>query len=123
MLIGCGQSAAIPSPSVIGHSDVHQLRITNASEFVFDRVVVLFPDEQITFKSVALGATTAYQPVPNGVYSYAAYEMTFNGRTIKQGASDWLGEKSMSGEAFTYILSIDPQQPEFAMIQHGVHQD
>ncbi len=116
VLLGCKEAATV-------QPDTPQLRITNASEFIFDRVVVIFPQEQITFEAVAPGATTAYQPVPGGVYRYAAYEMTFDGRKIRQPVIDWVGEVPMAGNAFTYVLSFDPQQPEFSTIQHKVHQD
>lgn len=120
MLIGCGQAATAPLPNAAAQSDVPQLRITNASEFVFDRVVVFFPREQITFEAVAPGATTPYQPVQRGVYGYAAYEMTFDGRTIKQDVLDWMGEKPLPGSAFTYVLSVDPQRPDWQIVQHQV---
>jgi len=116
VLFGCGQVATV-------QPDAPQLRITNASEFVLDRVVVIFPQEQITFEAVAPGATTAYQPVAKGVYNYAAYEMTFDGGTIKQDVIDWVGEVPMAGNAFTYVLSVDPQRPDWQIVQYEVQHD
>lgn len=123
LVIGCGQSSMVAAPSTASQPDVPQLRITNASDFALDHVVVVFPQERITFKAVAPGATTAYQPVSNGVYGYAAYEMTFDGRTVKQDVLDWTGEEPMRGAAFTYVLSVDPQPPDWQMVQHEVQQD
>lgn len=115
-LIGCGQAAT-------AQPDIPQLRIMNASEFVLERVVVIFPQERVMFGPVAAGETTAYQPVSNGVYGYAAYEMTFDGRTIKQDVLDWMGEKPLNGSAFTYVLSVDPQRPDWQIVQHEVQHD
>ena len=122
-LTGCGQAATTPSPNAAVQPDVPQLRITNASDLALDRVVVIFPKEQITFQAVAPGATTAYQSVSNGVYGYAAYEITFDGRTVKQNVLDWMGEVPMHGSAFTYVLSVDSQRPDWQIVQHEVRQD
>jgi hypothetical protein len=57
------------------------------------------------------------------VYSYAAYEMTFDGRVINQGGIDWIGDKPLPGSAGTYVLSVDPQRPDWQIVQHEVQQD
>lgn len=128
LLLALSACAASPTvsdatPSTLVTLPTHaRSRITNAGTTPLDQLIVLFPKEQIDFGPVAAGATTEYQPVQGGVYSYAAYRVTFNNQTITQGVSDWLGEKPLVGDAFTYVLSVDLQQP-LVPIQSEVQHD
>lgn len=88
-----------------------RLRITNTSATPLDQLIVMFPNEQIDFGAIPAGATTDFQPVQGGVYSYAAYRATINRQPLTQGGSDWLGEQPLVGTRFTYVLSINLQQP------------
>lgn len=99
-----------------------RLRITNTSTTSLDQLTVLFPNEQIDFGPVPAGATTDYRSVQGGVYSYAAYRVTINNETFTQGVSDWLGEQPLAGTTFTYVLSVDQQQP-LAPIQSQVQRE
>lgn len=124
MLGACAAPFSSASPPTSGvASSIPQLRIHNASDLDLEQLVVRFPNQAVTFQSVPAGATTDYQDVPGGVYSYAAYEATLDGQKIRQGVGDWLGEQPFEGNAFTYVITIDPQQPEFAMIQSEVRRD
>lgn len=107
-------------PSVV--SGQARLRILNSSAVDLEQLVVRFPNTPIAFGTVPAGATTDYQPVPGGVYGYAAYEAVVDGQAIHQGVDDWLGERPLEGSAFTYVLSIDPQQP-LVPIQSEVRRD
>ncbi len=85
---------------------------------------VLFPgptaDSEATrvqFGDVPAGATSSYQAVPSGVYRYAAYEYRLDGRLVLQPVMDWVGERPMDGQAFTYEIKLDLQQPTGGQIQ------
>jgi hypothetical protein len=118
VLLGCAQA-----PPEVSQPTAPQLRITNTTDVTLDQVVVIFPNERIRFGPVPAGATTDYQPVRHGVYSYAAYAVTFNGRTVNQPVLDWMGAQPLAGTAFTYELSVDPQQPDWGVIQSEVRQE
>lgn len=96
MLTGC----VTPQPS--------RLRIVNTSAFAIENLTVIFPQEQIAFGNIPAGATTEYRPAPAGVYRYAAYRFLINGALVTQPVTDWLGEKPLEGQVFTYILEFDP---------------
>jgi len=113
LLAGCG------SPQSTGP----RLRITNTSSFPLDRVVVMFPNEQVTFGPIPTGETSDYQPIEHGVYGYAAYQVTFDGQTITQPVLDWMGATPLDGESFTNVLVVDPQQPQWSMVQSEVRQE
>jgi hypothetical protein len=98
---GCGMA----DPS--SHDD--RLRITNASNVPIQDLVVLFPTDRVSFGTLAPGGTTTYRNVPNGVYSYSAFEATVNGATIRQPVIDWVGAEPMDGEAFTYVIDLVDQ--------------
>ncbi len=84
-----------------------RFRLTNNSNITFDDLVVQFPGEQIAFGRVEAGVTTDYQTAQMGVYKYAAYTFTVDGKTYMQGVSDWVGETAVEGSVFTYVLSVD----------------
>ena len=106
MLSACIQPAGGP-----------RLRIRNAGAQPIENLVVLFPEARIEFGDVAAGATTEYLKVPNGVYSYAAYEYEVNGETIVQPVIDWVGEQPMQGSAFTYTVDFDPARTRWEVLQ------
>ena len=115
LVVGCTQT-----PEAAAQPEGPRLRITNTSGIDLDQVVVIFPDERITFGPLAAGATSDYQPVRHGVYGYAAYEVTFDGQTINQPVLDWMGATPLQGEAFTYAVTVDPEQPRWQMVQGEV---
>ena len=89
-----------------------KLRITNQSTFLIQNLIVRFPEDKINFGDVLPGETTDYRDVPLGVYRYAAYDFEVDGQKYQQPVVDWVGESPMNGEAFTYILDVDPSKWE-----------
>ncbi len=112
-LIGCTVPAIRPA----------QLRLENDSAVALDRVVVIFPHERIIFGPLPPGTTSAFQPVPRGVYGYAAYEVRVNGQTIAQPVEDWVGEQPLAGTHFTYVLTVDLEQPQWQQIRADVRSE
>ena len=80
-------------------------------------LVVLFPNERVEFGDVAAGTTTQYLISSVGVYGYAAYEFLVGGVVKHQPVIDWVGEKPMDGEAFTYsiVLLEGPSGPSIRL--------
>jgi hypothetical protein len=106
----CGarvSSAAATRPS----TPLQRLRIVNEGPSAVTALVVMFPDASVSFGNVAPGAATAYRDVPRGVYQYAAYRHTLNGVVVTQTVFDWTAEAPMTGNAFTYRISVDASRP------------
>ena len=82
-----------------------------------ENLSVLFPDDEIRFGSISPGATSEYQDVPNGVYAYAAYHFEIDGEMILQPVIDWVGERPLDGDTFTYVLTFSPNQPLGQMVR------
>ncbi len=85
-----------------------KLRLINQSNIFIQNLTVRFPVDQIFFGNVPAGVTTEYREVPDGVYRYAAYSVEVYGKKYEQPVVDWIGETPMPGNAFTYIVTIDP---------------
>lgn len=99
---------ATPAEDLPSISPLQKLRIINQSDLLLHNLVIVFPDERIEFGDVAGGTTTDYRYVPQGVYSYAAYNVEVNGQSYEQPVIDWVGETPLQGENFTYIIDVDP---------------
>ena len=84
-----------------------QLRIRNDGPAAVQALHVQFPDAEVAFGDVAAGATTAYLPVPGGVYNYAAYRARIGGRDVAVPVIDWVGESPMPAGKVTYVLAVD----------------
>ena len=104
VLSGCS------SPS----TEVPRLRIMNNGSVPINNLVVLFPEDSIEFGDVPAGTTTEYEDVPNGVFSYAAYQFEVDGQVVTQPVVDWVGESPMSGILFTYTIDFDPTRANTA---------
>lgn len=110
---------ATPAGALPNILPLQKLRIINQSVIELHNLVVVFPDERIAFGDVPGGTTTEYREVPQGVYRYAAYDVEVNGQSYEQPVIDWVGETPKQGDAFTYILDVDPArwQTEGQVIQ------
>jgi len=89
-------------------SQPQRLRITNQSAYTIHDLFVRFPDEWVEFGDVLPGETTDYRVVSRGVYRYSGYKIQLDGQDYQQVPYDFLGESPMIGNAFTYILILDP---------------
>jgi hypothetical protein len=81
------------------------------------RIIAAFKRAGEVKSGLTAGETTEYQAVPNGVYSYAAYELTVNGEKTDLPVIDWVGAEPMPGEAFTYVLELNPEAGRWEMLQ------
>ena len=108
-----------------------QLRVLNSGDEDIQGLWILFPgptaDAQaarIEFGDIPLGKTTDYRNVGGGVYRYAAYAYTLNGRVINQVVVDWVGESPLGGTKFTYRLELNSKnEPGNQMRLVGVSVD
>ncbi len=101
-----------------------RLRIRNGGAAPIKSLTVVLPEDRIAFGDVEAGATTDYREAPHGVYAYSAYEYQAGGKVITQPVVDWVGEKPMEGEAFTYTIDLDPSRAPAPQIRlSGVERD
>ncbi len=105
-----GSEATIRTKTPDAQPQSQRLRITNQSAVPLHNLVVIFPDERIEFGDVPAGATTDYQAFSRGVYRYAAYDAEVDGQKYEQPVRDWMGEIPMQGDAFTYLIEVDPSR-------------
>lgn len=120
-LTGCGNAGAAETPEP-AESPGARLRVTNTSDVALEELVVIFPEDRVTFSNVAPGATTEYIVVPHGVYSYAAYEIKVEGETLQQPVMDWMGATPVTSGDFTYVLLVNTDGSGFP-VQAELRQD
>lgn len=106
LLTGCTATATV-APTT---SQAARLRITNHSPYALQGLIVIFPEDRISYGDIPAGATTEYQPAPHGVYRYAAYQFILDGKQVDQPVVDWVGETPVTGVDFTYTLDFFPEQ-------------
>ena len=104
--------------SALPTAQLQQLRVSNTGSTDIIGLVVLFPGlhpeaeaTKINFGDLPAGQTSAYQDVPTGVYAYAAYTYSLEGREVVQPVTDWVGENPISGQKFTYQITLALQKP------------
>ncbi|MBC7876201.1 MAG: hypothetical protein H7Y59_03435 [Anaerolineales bacterium] len=105
ILSGCASQSAQITPTQVSKTAL--LRIINNGSTTITNLVVRFPSDSISFGDVPAGMTTEYKEAPNGVYRYAAYRFEVRGNLISQDVTDWMGEYSMDGNLFTYVIDFD----------------
>ena len=88
----------------------YRLRITNHGSYPIKSLIVIFPQDRISFGNLPAGATTEYKDVPHGVFQYAAYNFDVDGKLMTQPVIDWVGENPVQGTLFTYIIDFDPSR-------------
>ena len=106
ILMGCSTEA-----------ELQRLRIRNAGTSTVKDLVVIFPEDRISFGDITPDATTVYREVPYGVYQYAAYRYESDSETMEQPVIDWVGEMPMAGNSFTYVIDFDPRKLDGQAIQ------
>jgi uncharacterized cupredoxin-like copper-binding protein len=90
---------------------VQSLRLVNTGSVDVRGLVVMFPDERITFGDVPAGATTTHVTATKGVYRHAAYQARLGTQVTSQPVIDWVGEQPMQGERFTYAIEASEGPP------------
>ena len=100
-----------------------RFRITNKSNVTFRNLVVLFPAGDVRFGKLPAGTTSRYRWVRNGVYRYAAYRFVVDGHSVLQKVTDFVGEKPMDGNSFTYVISTRKQSGRLFIRETSVTRD
>jgi hypothetical protein len=82
--------------------------VVNGSTTDLKGLVLWFPVDEVLIGDLAAGATSGYVKVPKGVYSYSAFRHTRDGEEIVQPVIDFVGERPLPLDDYTYLLDVDP---------------
>ena len=93
-----------------------QLRVINSGKEPIESLTVIFPDAELEFGDIPVGATTAYKVVPRGVYAYAAYRYKIGQVDVTQRVPDFVGASPMGRGRFSYELEFDSGQTRRGVI-------
>ena len=99
VLPGC-DSPLLP----LGGGDV-EIRIQNASSFAFDRVDVVFPEDQVSYGSIRANSSSDYRDVSKA-YRYAYIEVEIGGEELVLQPIDYVGENLLRSGRYTYVLNV-----------------
>jgi hypothetical protein len=89
---------------------VSRIRVVNESAEDLQDLELLFPEEQVAVGDVAAGAASDYVDVPQGVYSYSAFRFVRGGESVVQPVIDFVGERPLPIDDYTYVLGVDPDR-------------
>lgn len=87
-----------------GGGDV-EIRIQNASSFPFQRVDVVFPEDQVSYGSIPANSTSDYRGVSRA-YRYAYIEVEIAGEELRIQPIDYVGESLLDSGRYTYVLNV-----------------
>lgn len=96
--------AGCDSPFGLFEGDV-EIRIANNSSFTFDRVDVVFPEDEVSYGGIPAGGRTDYRKV-SVAYRYAYVEVEVNGHQSVIQPIDYVGEETLDGGRYTYALNF-----------------
>jgi hypothetical protein len=98
------------SPSGDKRTSRVEIRIRNGSGIDFDRVRVLFPEQQeIDYGPVAKGGVTEYRTTVRA-YRYAGFSVKAGNREFSMQPIDYLGETALPAVRYTYVLDVNDGQ-------------
>ena len=87
-----------------GGGDV-KIRIQNASSFAFERVDVVFPEDEVSYGSIRANGTSEYREVSKA-YRYAYIEVEIAGAELVLQPIDYVGESLLGSGRYTYVLNV-----------------
>lgn len=107
-LVGLGLLLSLPGCDFpllpFGGGDV-RIRIQNASSFPFDRVDVVFPEDQVSYGSIRANSASEYRDVSKA-YRYAYIEVEIGGEELVLQPIDYVGENLLGSGRYTYVLNV-----------------
>lgn len=96
LLAGCGDP--------VGSGDGPlQFRVENRSLVPFDEVLVVFPQDSVSYGRVGAGATSGYRDVARA-YRYAYVELRVGALKSVQQPIDYVGESLLQPGRYTYVI-------------------
>ena len=84
-----------------------EIRVQNASEVSFDKVLVDFSGQTESYGEVPAGEASAYRTVEKA-YRYAYVEVHYADTTAILQPVDYVGERPLREGKYTYQLTLNP---------------
>ena len=82
-----------------------RIRVQNSSSFAFDRVDVVFPEDEVSYGSIRANSASAYREVSKA-YRYAYIEVEIGGEELVLQPIDYVGESLLRSGRYTYVLNV-----------------
>ena len=92
------------SPLLPGGGDV-RIRIANLSSFPFERVDVVFPENEVSYGAIPSQGLSDYHDVSTA-YRYAYIEVQIAGEELIIQPLDYVGENKLGSGKYTYALNV-----------------
>jgi hypothetical protein len=84
------------------------VRIENATDKVFESVVIGFPSQREDYGSIPAGEASVYRSVARA-YRYAYAEIKIDGETLVLRPIDYVGESLLRPGRYTYRITLNPK--------------
>jgi hypothetical protein len=81
------------------------IRVSNASQYQFDNIVVKAPGGENTYGTVAAGQKSDYKQFTQA-YRYAYIKVTAQGQDLVLQPFDYVGETPLTPGQYTYVLDV-----------------
>ena len=88
-----------------GLSGEVNVRVANNSSFAFQRVEIVFPEDQVDYGTVEAHGISEYAPVKTA-YRYAYIEVQIGGEVLRIQPIDYVGETPLGPGFYTYQLNV-----------------
>ena len=82
-----------------------QVRVANNSSFAYDRVEVVFPENEVDYGRISAHGVSEYAGVETA-YRYAYIEVEIDGEVLKIQPIDYVGETPLGPGFYTYQLNV-----------------
>jgi hypothetical protein len=95
-----------------------EIRIANLSSFAFERVDVVFPEDEVSYGAIPAHGTSSYRGVSEA-YRYAYIEVQISGEELVLQPIDYVGENTLRPGKYTYLLNVTVE----GHLTLGFHED
>ena len=92
------------NPLLPGGGDV-RIRIANLTSFPFERVDVVFPENDVSYGAIPAHGLSDYRDVATA-YRYAYIEVQIAGEELRIQPIDYVGENALGAGKYTYALAV-----------------
>ena len=92
------------NPLLPGGGDV-RIRIANLTPFPFERVDVVFPEDEVSYGAIPAHGLSDYHDVSEA-YRYAYIEVQIAGEELVIQPIDYVGENTLGPGKYTYALNV-----------------
>jgi hypothetical protein len=97
--------AACDSPLLPWVDGDVEVRIANLSSFAFERVDVVFPEDEVSYGAIPANGLSTYRGVEKA-YRYAYIEVQMAGEELRIQPIDYVGENLLGSGKYTYALNV-----------------